>query len=241
MVRARSSRCWPRSLVIVLSWVLLLGLSPSIAMAAAAPDEPRSLTVDPSSGPPGTSVTVRGTGWDPEYYSTGVRVGFYQNFGNGVLTSYADERSVQPDDKGRFSFGHTIPDGFADGDILTFSGLIGNGGGERANFTVAGGGSSGGQGGSSGGAGTGSQADLKPTSITYDKEKATQFGAKIYFDSGIENGGGTATEVFNIKWFVDGKEVGAYGSHAGVPAGTTVLDGNSQFEWSFLPSRGSTR
>ena len=41
-----------------------------------------------------------------------------------------------------------------------------------------------------------------------------------------------------IKWFVDGREVGAYGSHASVPAGATVMDGNSQFDWSF-PAAGS--
>ena len=38
---------------------------------------------------------------------------------------------------------------------------------------------------------------------------------------------------FNIKWFVDGREVGAYGGHSGVPAGQTLLNGNSQFTWSF--------
>ena len=182
-------------------------------------EERRSLTVSPGEGPVGTKVTVRGTGWDPEYYSGGVQVGFYQNFGNGVLQSYADEISVQPDADGRFSFESTIPDGFAAGDMVTFSGLIGNGSGERANFTVTGGGRS-------GSGGSTAKPDIAPTAIRYDQQK-TQVNTKIYFDSGIVNNGGADTEVFNIKWFVDGKEVGAYGSHAGVPAGTEVLDGNS--------------
>lgn len=135
-------------------------------------------------------------------------------------------QSTQPDQDGRFSFDSTILDDFAAGDIITFSGLIGNGGGERANFTVTGGATP-----ASGSVST-SKPDLAPTTIKYDKGK-TQIGTKIYFDSGIANKGGTATEVFNIKWFVDGKEVGAYGSHAGVPAGAEVLDGNSQFEFAF--------
>ena len=101
-------------------------------------EERRSLTVSPGAGPVGTKVTVRGTGWDPEYYSSGVQVGFYQNFGNGVLTRYADQIVVPPDQDGRFSFDHTIPKGFDQGDLITISGLIGNGGGERANFTVTG-------------------------------------------------------------------------------------------------------
>jgi hypothetical protein len=40
------------------------------------------------------------------------------------------------------------------------------------------------------------------------------------------------------RTLVDGAEVGAYGSHPGVPSGSTVGDGNSQFSYSF-PSPGS--
>jgi hypothetical protein len=32
---------------------------------------------------------------------------------------------------------------------------------------------------------------------------------------------------------VDSQDVGAHGSHAGVPAKSTVMDGNSQFTWTF--------
>jgi hypothetical protein len=74
-------------------------------------------------------VNVLGTGWDPEYYSSGVRISFDQNFGNGVLTPIADEIVVPPDSNGRFSFTYTIPKGFRQGDIISISGLIGNGGG----------------------------------------------------------------------------------------------------------------
>ncbi|MGD9529579.1 MAG: CARDB domain-containing protein [Pseudonocardia sp.] len=195
------------------------------ATAVAAPTERRAITVDPASGPAGSTVTVSGTGWDPAYYTNGVEIGFYQNFGNGVLTSYADRMYVKPDAEGRFRFDTVIPSTLRSGDVVTISGLIGNGGGERANFTVTGGAPP------TGGGGT-EQADLAPTAIRYDQNQ-TQAGTKVFFDSGIANTGGTGSGVFNIKWFVDGREVGAYGSHDDVAAGTKVLDGNSQFEWTF--------
>ncbi|WP_116708497.1 CARDB domain-containing protein [Actinomycetospora cinnamomea] len=74
--------------------------------------------------------------------------------------------------------------------------------------------------------------DLTPTRITFDGS-SLRVGNAIYFDSGVSNLGDAWTGVFNIKWLVDGAEVGAYGSHNGVPAGTRVVDGNSQFSWSF--------
>jgi hypothetical protein len=79
---------------------------------------------------------------------------------------------------------------------------------------------------------TGGGADLEPTAITYDVS-VVQAGQSVYFDSGVENQGAVDSGVFNIKWLVDGQEVGAYGSHAGVPAKSTVMDGNSQFTWTF--------
>jgi hypothetical protein len=74
--------------------------------------------------------------------------------------------------------------------------------------------------------------DLAPTAITFD-QGAVRIGSKIHFDSGVVNNGDQESGVFNIKWFVDNREVGAYGSHESVPAGATVLDGNSQFDWTF--------
>lgn len=74
--------------------------------------------------------------------------------------------------------------------------------------------------------------DLQPTDVVF-APGALLAGRTVRFDSGVVNDGGQGTGVFNIKWLVDGAEVGAYGSHAGVAAGTRVLDGNSQFEWVF--------
>ncbi|MFC4949069.1 DUF6777 domain-containing protein [Pseudonocardia sp. GCM10023141] len=76
------------------------------------------------------------------------------------------------------------------------------------------------------------KADLTPTAIVFNRADLT-VGTKIYFDSGVTNLGNATTPHFNIKWYVDGREVGAYGDHNGVGANTTVLDGNSQFTWAF--------
>lgn len=56
-------------------------------------------------------------------------------------------------------------------------------------------------------------------------------GQTIRLDSGVRNSGYEPTDVFNVKWFVDGREVGAYGSHLGVPPLVWEKDGNSLFEW----------
>ena len=72
--------------------------------------------------------------------------------------------------------------------------------------------------------------DLQPTAIKYDPA-AVQLSNTMHFDAGVENSGGKKARSFNVKWLVDGKDVGAYGNHAGIPRGTTVLDGNSQFDW----------
>lgn len=44
--------------------------------------------------------------------------------------------------------------------------------------------------------------------------------------------------MFNIRWFVDGVSVG-YGSHADVPANSTVLDGNSQLVPPWVATAGT--
>ena len=71
--------------------------------------------------------------------------------------------------------------------------------------------------------------DLSPTAILYNPADLVS-GKTVFFDSGVQNSGSQGTGVFNVRWFVDGVSLG-YGSHAGVPANSTVLDGNSQFSW----------
>jgi surface-anchored protein len=58
-------------------------------------------------------------------------------------------------------------------------------------------------------------------------------GRLIHFDSAIRNLGNQGTPAFNVKWLVNEQEVGAYGSHSGIPESETVRDGNSQFDWTF--------
>ncbi len=70
-------------------------------------------------------------------------------------------------------------------------------------------------------------ADLRPTSITYTKS-----GLQYHFNSGVENAGFTDTGSFNVKWYVNGKQVG-HGGHGGVAGQTTVLNGNSALIWNF--------
>jgi subtilase family serine protease len=74
------------------------------------------------------------------------------------------------------------------------------------------------------------KADLIPTAITY--QQPIKVNQAVNFDSGIKNAGQTATGTFNIKWFVNNKQVG-YGSHSGIPAGKTVMNGNSQLSYKF--------
>jgi subtilase family serine protease len=74
-------------------------------------------------------------------------------------------------------------------------------------------------------------AELSPTSIRFKTPVVA--GQNVYFDSGIQNFGDQGTGVFNIKWLVDGREVGAYGSHEDVPSGSSKLNGNSQFNHTF--------
>lgn len=169
-----ATKLQPWSVLLVSCALVVLGL-PGHAFA----DQPQLLSVDPASGPAGSKVIVRGTGWTPEYYSSGVRISFDQNHGNGVLIPYADEMVVTPNPDGEFSFETTIPPTFAVGDVVSFSGLIGNGSGARANYTVTAGVSPGG--------GDGSKPDLKPAGISFDR--SIPVGVNIHFDGTVTNSG----------------------------------------------------
>jgi subtilase family serine protease len=74
------------------------------------------------------------------------------------------------------------------------------------------------------------KADLIPTAITY--QQPIIVNQEVFFDTGIKNVGQNDTDTFNIKWFVNDKLAG-YGGHYGIPANTTVMDGNSQFSYKF--------
>jgi len=71
--------------------------------------------------------------------------------------------------------------------------------------------------------------DLTPTAINFNSADLVR-GRAVLFDSGVQNLKPTGSGAFNVKWFVDGVQVG-YGGHAGVPGNTTVLNGNSALTW----------
>lgn len=78
--------------------------------------------------------------------------------------------------------------------------------------------------------------DLKPTKIVFDPS-TVRLGAQVLFDSGVANIGQADAPVFNVRWLVDGVDVGASGSHIGVPAGATIKNDNSQFFWTVTPGQ----
>lgn len=57
----------------------------------------------------------------------------------------------------------------------------------------------------------------------------------ILFDTGVSNiGTADPAQSFNIKWYINGYEVG-YGMHSIVPAGTDMTEDNSYLWWAFDP------
>jgi hypothetical protein len=165
------------------------------------------VTLQPNQGPVGTRVTATGRGWSP-----GTAVSIYvesQLIGGPVTT----------DAGGTFTTTFCMPQRSPGLYPVFFTN-----GRENFNppFTIT--------------AGTGVNCqsstglpDLSPTAILYKPADLVP-GRTVFFDSGIQNSGSQGTGGFNIRWFVDGVSLG-YGSHAGVPANSTVLDGNSQFSW----------
>lgn len=72
-------------------------------------------------------------------------------------------------------------------------------------------------------------AELSPTPII--TSGTLEVGQTLLFDSGVANTGEASSGIFNVKWLVDGQEVGAYGLHESLEAGETKLDGNSAYSW----------
>ncbi|WP_374971538.1 CARDB domain-containing protein [Terrabacter sp. BE26] len=188
------------------------------AYAACSAPVDANISVSPSQGPPGTIVTVGGQS------SAGNTItvegfGTSANTVSGTNGTYSARLTVPP---------ATSPDCY---DLRITSSPPGGGLGtfSFARFTVT--------------PGTTASPDLVPTAITVNGAvpgAALQAGKSVHFDSGVRNQGSADSGVFNIRWLVDGRDVGAYGSHAGVPANTTVLDGNSQFDWTFTAAGSYT-
>jgi subtilase family serine protease len=76
------------------------------------------------------------------------------------------------------------------------------------------------------------EVDLIPTAITASATTNIKLGQKVTFDSGVKNAGSANAPGFSVKWLVNNMKNG-YGGHEAVPANTTVIDGNSRFEYTF--------
>jgi hypothetical protein len=119
-------------------------IEPTPTSSSAPSSEPLTINVSPTSGPPGTEVTVRGTGWTHQVYADGVEVEISQNYGNGQLTRLTSGKSGPPDAIGVFSLKMTIPATAKPG-LLSISPITGGPEISDAPFTVTGGGGPSGQ------------------------------------------------------------------------------------------------
>jgi lysophospholipase L1-like esterase len=180
---------------------LVLLISTLVTQSALA--APPAISVSPTQGPRSSTVAITGREWPAND-----TIELSWNFNN------PDTANAHANGNGGFTAVITVPSDAPTG--LTRLNAI-NATGDltaQAEFTVT---------------DVNAGADLRPTAILYNYTELVP-GRTVFFDSGIQNSGSSATEVFNIRWFVDGESVG-YGSHAGVPANSTVLDGNSQYTW----------
>jgi hypothetical protein len=78
------------------------------------------------------------------------------------------------------------------------------------------------------------QVDLGVSNIKFYEPYTTneitpQAGNAVTAFAVLKNNGGQETGIFNVKWFLDGQEVG-YGSHASLKPGE-VSDGNIRYNW----------
>ena len=72
-------------------------------------------------------------------------------------------------------------------------------------------------------------ADLVPVKITRSP-LIVWTGYSVVFNAGVTNAGDADAGEFNIKWLINGTQVG-YGGHIGVAAGATETNDNSEYIW----------
>src|SRR5664280_2820851 len=118
-----------------------------LGLPAAAFAQSPALSLDPTSGPSGTQVTVTGEGWAGPDWASGVRIDLSKVLNPGAEEPLADGiASPKPDGNGSFKdVKVSIPSTVSSGTVLNFSVLAAGGGHSAANawFTVTGGQSSG--------------------------------------------------------------------------------------------------
>jgi len=155
--------------------ILLFALFTASASAVGEP-----ITISPTSGPPGTTVTVNGSGWQG-YSDVPIQI-------NGVTLAMA-----HPDANGNFSVQITIPKDATPGSKLRIDAIIGNGGSANAWFDVTEPGSD---------SSPGSGIDLEVTKIDALGQSICA-GSDMTFRASIRNNGSTESSFFNIRWIAD--------------------------------------
>jgi hypothetical protein len=115
-----------RRIIMLLAALTAAGLALLLVPTSASAQE--SISVSPSSGAPGTKVTVTGSGWE-EHGSRGITVPITID-GTYVATA-------RPSTGGTFHVRLVIPGSASAGQVLTISAIIGNGGAVDTAFTVA--------------------------------------------------------------------------------------------------------
>jgi hypothetical protein len=84
-------------------------LRPTPPSPAPLATGPATIDISPTSGPPGTPITVSGTNWTHETWASGVPIHVYQNYGNGNLKRLAEGHSGPPGSDGKFRLRMIIP------------------------------------------------------------------------------------------------------------------------------------
>jgi CARDB/Peptidase family M23 len=155
-----------------------------LTASASAVGEP--ITISPTSGPPGTTVTVNGSGWQG-YSDVPIQID-----GKTLATAH-------PDANGNFSVRITIPESATPGSRLRIDALYGNGGSANAWFDVTE------PTNTSPGGSPGSGIDLEVTKIDPLGQRICA-GSKVTFRASIRNNGSTESGFFNIRWIADNSQ-----------------------------------
>jgi murein DD-endopeptidase MepM/ murein hydrolase activator NlpD len=164
-----------------------------LTASASAVGEP--ITISPTSGPPGTTVTVNGSGWQG-YSDVPIQID-----GKTLATAH-------PDANGNFSVRITIPESATPGSRVRIDALYGNGGSANAWFNVT-----------ESGGGTGSGIDLEVTKIDPLGQRICA-GSNVTFRASIRNNSSSESGFFNIRWIADNAKK-FDGGHYSIPAKAT--------------------
>jgi hypothetical protein len=119
--------------------VAVVVVAAGVLVAPQAAFAQQAISVSPRSGPPGTLVTVTGSGFTHEIYAAGVPIDISVNHGNGQWDSLQNGVAhPRPNAEGLFTATFPIPAHAPVGALLAISAVTGDGGSADADFTVTG-------------------------------------------------------------------------------------------------------